>query len=172
MEASWIASSKECQVSDLCREGNGFHFLGFSRSDTGGLSDKGPIYYWQYYANFLRQLREKIKKKLAWEAVISGAFPSGQYASAHKSAVALATIHDCSFQLVEHPPYTPGLAPLDYYLFPKMKKELSGQYFTTDNDVIDAVEAYLEDQDSSFYERGSVNSMTVGKSVKLAKGLC
>ena len=35
-----------------------------------------------------------------------------------------------------------------------MKKELNGQHFATDNDVIDAVEMYSEDQDSSFYEEG------------------
>ena len=75
-------------------------------------------------------------------------------APAHKSAVALTAIHDCGFPLVENPPYSPDLAPSDYYLFPKMKKELSGQHFVTDNDVADAVEVYLEDQDSSFYEEG------------------
>lgn len=35
-----------------------------------------------------------------------------------------------------------------------MKKELSGQHFATNTDVIGAVEAYLEDQDSSFYKEG------------------
>ena len=68
--------------------------------------------------------------------------------------MALATIHDCGFQFVKDPPYLPDLAPSDYYLFPKMKKELSGQHFATDNDVIDAVEVYLKDQDSSFHKEG------------------
>jgi len=47
---------------------------------------------------------------------------------AHKSAMALAAVHDCGFQLVKHSPYSPDLASLDYYLFPKLKSYLSGNY--------------------------------------------
>ncbi|XP_076062426.1 histone-lysine N-methyltransferase SETMAR-like [Oratosquilla oratoria] len=71
-------------------------------------------------------------------------------APAHKSSMDIATLHDCGFQLVEHPPYSTDLAPSDYHLFLKMKTELSSQYFAADNDVVDAVEVYLEDKDSSF----------------------
>ena len=75
-------------------------------------------------------------------------------ALAHKSAMTLAAIYDCGLQLIEHLPYSPDLAPSDYYLFSKIEKELSNQYFAMDNDIIDAVEVYLEDQGSSFYEEG------------------
>ena len=43
-------------------------------------------------------------------------------APAHKSVVVMATVCDCGFELVDHPPYSPDLAPSDYYLIPKMKK--------------------------------------------------
>ena len=110
---------------------------------------KGQFITGQYYANLLRELREKIKKN-GPEKLSLGVLFHQDNAPAHKSSAALATIHEYDFQLVEHPPYSPDSAPSDNYLFPKMKKELSGQHFTTDNDVIDAVEIYLEDQDSSF----------------------
>ena len=45
-------------------------------------------------------------------------------ARAHKSGVAMAAVHDCGFELVDHPPYSPDLAPSDYFLFPNMKKTL------------------------------------------------
>lgn len=35
-----------------------------------------------------------------------------------------------------------------------MKKELSGQHFAMDKDIIDSVDLYLGDQDASFYEDG------------------
>ena len=47
----------------------------------------------------------------------------------HTSTVAMAAIQKCAFQLVEHSPY---LAASDYYLFPKMKKELRGHHFAWD----------------------------------------
>ena len=43
-------------------------------------------------------------------------------APAHKSVVAMAAVRDCGFELVDHPPYSPDLAPSDYFLFPNMKK--------------------------------------------------
>jgi transposase len=31
--------------------------------------------------------------------------------------------------VMEHPPYSPDLAPCDFYLFPKIKSVLKGTYF-------------------------------------------
>ena len=44
----------------------------------------------------------------------------------HKSEVAVAAVLDCGFELVDHPPYSPELAPSDYFLFPNMKKKTLG----------------------------------------------
>ena len=44
-------------------------------------------------------------------------------APAHKSVVAMAAVCDCCFELVDHSPYSPDLAPSDYFLFPNMKKK-------------------------------------------------
>jgi histone-lysine N-methyltransferase SETMAR len=35
-------------------------------------------------------------------------------------------------KLIEHPPYSPDLAPADYFLFPRVKKELAGLTMTQD----------------------------------------
>ena len=39
----------------------------------------------------------------------------------HKYVVSLAALRDCLFKLVDHPPYSPDMAPSDYFLFPIMK---------------------------------------------------
>ncbi|XP_076037348.1 histone-lysine N-methyltransferase SETMAR-like [Oratosquilla oratoria] len=75
-------------------------------------------------------------------------------APAHTSVVVMAKSHDCGFQLILHPPYSPDLAPSDSHLFPNLKKYLAGRRFTTDDEVMDAVDTYLQDQDSEFYNRG------------------
>ena len=36
-----------------------------------------------------------------------------------------------AFELVDHPPYSPDLAPSDYSLFPTMKKRLAGKQYRT-----------------------------------------
>ena len=33
----------------------------------------------------------------------------------------MSTEHDCEFELINHPPYSPDLAPSNYFLFPNMK---------------------------------------------------
>lgn len=43
------------------------------------------------------------------------------------------------------------LAPSDYYLFPKMKKELRDKKFSTDDEVKEAVSAYFEDKNETFF---------------------
>ena len=75
-------------------------------------------------------------------------------ALAHKSVLAMAAAHQCGFQLVEHLLYFPDLAPSDYNLFPKMKKELSGHCFPSNDDGMNAVRGFLEDQDKAFYAEG------------------
>ena len=41
-------------------------------------------------------------------------------APAHMSVVAMAAVHDFGLDLVDHPPYSSGLAPSYYVLFPNM----------------------------------------------------
>ena len=57
------------------------------------------------------------------------------------------------FELLHHPPYSQDLAPLDYQLFPQLKEYLKGKKLVSDNDVIQATEAWFEDQSSEFYLR-------------------
>lgn len=37
--------------------------------------------------------------------------------------------------ILQHPPYSPDLAPCDFFLFPKIKSSLKGTHFQTVDDV-------------------------------------
>jgi hypothetical protein len=37
--------------------------------------------------------------------------------------------------LIPHPPYSPDLAPCDFFLFPKMKLKLKGRRFDTTEEI-------------------------------------
>ena len=43
-------------------------------------------------------------------------------APCHKSLATMAKLNELSFELLPHPPYSPGLAPNDYFLFADLKK--------------------------------------------------
>ena len=70
---------------------------------------------------------------------------------AYKSVVAMAAVHVCGFTLLDHPPYSPDLAPSDFFLLPNMKKHIAGRYYRSDEEVLAAVEEFFGDQDEGFY---------------------
>lgn len=61
------------------------------------------------------------------------------------------------WEILEHPAYSPDLAPSDFHLFGAMKKFLGGQKFDTHDDVKSAVRHWLMQQPTEFYARGIFN---------------
>ena len=55
------------------------------------------------------------------------------------------------FQYLDHPPYSPDLAPSDYHLFPGLKKQLKGRHFSSDAEANSAAETWLDGQPSEFF---------------------
>jgi len=58
------------------------------------------------------------------------------------------------YELLEHPPYSPDLAPSDFCLFPKLKLFLAGQDFSSNQEAIAAVEGYFADLTKNHYRDG------------------
>jgi histone-lysine N-methyltransferase SETMAR len=56
-------------------------------------------------------------------------------ASSHTSRVATAAVEKAGFGQLDHPPYSPDLAPSDYFLFGPLKKFLRGRHFSDDEEV-------------------------------------
>ena len=107
-----------------------------------------------YYASLLMQLREKIKLKRHGK-LTKGVLFHRDNAPVHKSVIAMAAIHDCGFKLIEHPPYSPDLAPSEFHLFPKLKIAISGTHFQSNDDVINAVDDFLNGQEKNFFKSGT-----------------
>ena len=64
-------------------------------------------------------------------------------APCHKSIATMAKLHELHFKLLPHTPYSPDLAPSDYWLFGDLKRMLQGKKFGSD-EVISETEAYFE----------------------------
>jgi len=60
-------------------------------------------------------------------------------------------LRDLHYELSEHPPDSPDLAPSDFYLFPKLKLFLSGLCFSLNQEVLAAVEGYFADLTKNHY---------------------
>ena len=53
-----------------------------------------------------------------------------------------------------NPPYSPDLAPSDYYLFRSLQNSLNGKTFNDDEAVKLNLVQFFADKDQKFYERG------------------
>ena len=74
-------------------------------------------------------------------------------APAHRALATQEKLAYLGLQCLDHPPYSPYLAPSDYHLFPGLKKKKDGN-FSSDAGVIAAEETWLEGQPSEFFLSG------------------
>jgi len=74
----------------------------------------------QTYANTITTLREAIKEKMRGK-LSADVLLLHENAPLHLSAKSQAVIRQYRFQQLNHPPYTPDLAPSDYFLFRVIK---------------------------------------------------
>ena len=123
--------------------------MGCKRHCVPDYLQKGKTINGEDYAKLLRELRQAIKSKRPGK-LTKGVLLHQENAPAHKSLVAMSAVHDCGFELIDHPPYSPDLAPSDYFLFPNLKKYLAGKWYESHDDVISAVEGFFEGQDENF----------------------
>jgi len=61
-------------------------------------------------------------------------------APAHQALATQKKLVYLGFHYLDHPPYFPDMAQLDYHLFPGLINQLNGRHFSSDAEVIAAVE--------------------------------
>jgi transposase len=57
-------------------------------------------------------------------------------AKPHTSIMSIEKIEELGFILVPQPPYSPDLAPCDFFMFGYVKQHLEGKHFTREDEVI------------------------------------
>ena len=80
--------------------------------------------------------------------------PNQKEQRADSSMIAVHTSMQRGFKILPHPPYSPDLAPSDFFIFPSLKKHQKGQRFHSNEDVISAVEEWFESHPKSYYAQG------------------
>jgi len=114
---------------------------------------KGQTINAEYYSSLLVQLKDILKEERR------GKFTKGvlflhDNAPAHRELATQKKLAYLGFQCLDHPPYSPDLAPSDYHLFPGLKKLLKGGHFSSDAEVIAAAETWLDGKPSDFFLTG------------------
>ena len=95
-----------------------------------------------YYANILEtHLRGAMRKKRP-DLLKKQWFLLQDNAQSHIPVVALAALTEIGG--TAHPPYSPDLAPCDFWAFPTLKRQLHGKRFSSDGEVRNATAAVLK----------------------------
>jgi len=118
--------------------------------DQGGILlidylPKGQTINADYYSSLLVQLKDILKEKLRGKVTKVVLFLHDN-APAHRALATQKKLAYLGFQCLDHPPYSPDLAPSDCHLFPGLKKQLKGRHFSSDAEVIAAAETWLDGQ--------------------------
>ena len=79
---------------------------------------------------------------------------NGTKATTSRRVKTMGKLSEWGYEVLPHPPYSPDLAPSDYWLFADLKKMLQGKRFGSNEKVIAETEAYFEAKDKLFYKHG------------------
>jgi Transposase. len=118
--------------------------------------EKGSTIRGKYYRALLDQLIDAIKKKRPHLKKKKVLFLQDN-APVHTALDTMLKLREIHFELVDHPPFSPDLAPSDFFLFPNLKKWLAGKRFTSNEEVITETNAYFEGFPKSYYSDGIKN---------------
>ena len=58
------------------------------------------------------------------------------------------------YEIIPHPAYLPDLAPRDFILFPNLKKDIHGCHFRSEEEIVMAVEEWVNGKDPDFFSSG------------------
>jgi histone-lysine N-methyltransferase SETMAR len=124
---------------------------------------KEGIIYWELlprnqtitaevYSQQLRRLAEKIRQKRSnrrYQMILQH-----DNARPHVANLTKMVIQELGWEVLQHPPNSPDLAPSDYYLFRALQNALRGVTFNNDEELQNWLENWFASKDAAFYRRG------------------
>lgn len=69
----------------------------------------------------------------------------------HTSGLVKQHLESSKLTIMEHPPYSPDLAPSDFGLFGTMKSSFTGNEFETENELIEAITNFFKQKPKEFW---------------------
>ena len=98
----------------------------------------------RFYKNsILKKVKEFYNKKRPSKGW-SGVHLLHDNASSHKCEVVMSFLASEKVKVLNHPPYSPDLSPCDFFLFPRQKKMLSGNKYTSRSSLGSAIYQCLQ----------------------------
>ena len=135
METSRFSETKESPTSEKQRESDVNCFFDQHGIVHHEYAPKGQTINQTYYLEVLRRLRDAVQRKRRERWSEDDWFLHHDNAPAHRALSIQQFLARHRIPVVAHPPYSPDLAPADYFLFPKLKSALKGRRFETVEEI-------------------------------------
>ncbi|PNF43973.1 hypothetical protein B7P43_G00914 [Cryptotermes secundus] len=105
-----------------------------------------------YYSDLLAaDVKEKIRSKRKTGGMRVAFLQDN--ARPHTAKTTMETLRKLKWNLLTHPPYSPDLAPSDFYLFGRLKSDLQGMRFVDNDAIIQTVREWIRRQPQAFFEK-------------------
>ncbi|GFT51043.1 histone-lysine N-methyltransferase SETMAR [Trichonephila clavipes] len=108
----------------------------------------------EVYCHQLDKLNDALQQKRSELINRKGVVLHQDNAKPHTSLVSRQKLLQLEWDTMPHPPYSPDLAPSDYYLFRSPPNFLDGKTFTSNEEVKNHLDQFFASKDQKFYERG------------------
>lgn len=126
------------------------------------LLEQGQTMTSEVYCGLLNELKDRIqaKRRRSLDSENHGLQLLHDNARPHIARATAEKLQNLNLPCIPHPPYSPDLAPSDYYLFSSLKSHFSGTNFTNRNEVVDSINDWLRVKGESFFSKG-INMLPV-----------
>jgi len=134
-------------VDDRPREGRP---KTFKDAELEALLDEDPCQTQEELASALEVTRQAISKRLH----ALGMIQKVDNARPHVAKPVKTYLETLKWEVLPHPPYSPDIAPSDYYLFRSMAHGLADQQFRSYEDIKKWLDSWIASKDEHFYRNG------------------
>lgn len=108
----------------------------------------------EIYCDYLDRVQENLLKKRAALVNRKGVIFHQDNARPHVSNLTQEKIIELGWETIDHPPYSPDLAPTDFHLFLSLQNHLNKTKPMSSEEAKNEVVAFFEGKPTDFFERG------------------
>ncbi|CAK9826900.1 Histone-lysine N-methyltransferase SETMAR [Anthophora retusa] len=108
----------------------------------------------EVYCHQLDKLNDALQQKRPELINRKGVVFHQDNARPHTSLITRQKLLQLEWDILPHPPYSPDLAPSDYYLFRSLQNLLDGKTFNSNEEVKNHLDQFFASKEQKFYERG------------------
>lgn len=106
------------------------------------------------YCEQLTRLNAAIREKRPVLANRKGIIFHHDNARPHVAQQTLRKLHELRWECLQHPPYSPDIAPTDYHLFRSLQNSLAGKCLQSEEDVLRHLTIFFDEKSADFFSNG------------------